>query len=517
MAGTWDTPRDFGPDFFNPARTPIRVIHLMHLHTGKFLAFSYGLSQEWPEPASTSEPWKYRLNSFSTPEARLWTPPAPGAPATDRGLFELVPNHRTNLFCAGHCPLHDGRVFLAGGHFNPMPTVTADPQAADEVFYFPPLTSDLFLPARESWRAGPDMRHKRWYPTCTRMWDRRVLISLGDRRTPPLDITGRALRCEVFDPATDALTELAHNLPVTVGVTYVFVYCVPTSSGPRMLYAGPEPQAYVWDGNAGSPWSAFGSPITGQNGLYASTSVMYAPGKVLKVGGSPSGTPPALNFMWRLDTTTGAGWLRTNTNLRYARMDATGVMMPDQKVLIVGGKDGPTPRLIGEIYDPIADTTTVDTLPMQNIREYHSVAMLLKDARVMVGGGEGAPLTFQIYNPPYFSLNQDTRPVITAAPAQIVVPQPGGPPGAAFRVNWQPQAAGNWRAISKVCLIALGAVTHGFDQNQRYVPLEFEDAGQGALDVFTPIDTTHAPPGWYMLFLVTEDGLPSVAVYIQVV
>lgn len=54
----------------------------------------------------------------------------------------------------------------------------------------------------------------------------------------------------------------------------------------------------------------------------------------------------------------------------------------------------------------------------------------------------------------------------------------------------------------KVSLIRLGAATHSFDQNQRFVPLEFIGEPQnGRLNVAAPAQANLAPPGYYMLFL----------------
>src|SRR5688572_19960885 len=67
-----------------------------------------------------------------------------------------------------------------------------------------------------------------------------------------------------------------------------------------------------------------------------------------------------------------------------------------------------------------------------------------------------------------------------------------------------------WEATPPTaCLIRLGAVTHGFDQDQRRVPLnaasaEMLDPGVHALAIDTPANPNVAPPGYYMLFLLNE-------------
>lgn len=70
--------------------------------------------------------------------------------------------------------------------------------------------------------------------------------------------------------------------------------------------------------------------------------------------------------------------------------------------------------------------------------------------------------------------------------------------------------------IAKVSFLRLAAVTPGFDQNQRYVPLDFTQTDE-KLSVQAPADGSYALPGYYMLFLISEDGVPSVAKYVQLV
>ena len=69
--------------------------------------------------------------------------------------------------------------------------------------------------------------------------------------------------------------------------------------------------------------------------------------------------------------------------------------------------------------------------------------------------------------------------------------------------------------ISKVGLIGLGAPTHGIDMNTRYVPLTFSQTGS-AINATAPASGRIAPPGYYMLFAVNNNGVPSVARFIQI-
>ena len=83
-------------------------------------------------------------------------------------------------------------------------------------------------------------------------------------------------------------------------------------------------------------------------------------------------------------------------------------------------------------------------------------------------------------------------------------------PGTAFTVA-TPDAA----RIKKVTLIALGSVTHAFDQNQRLLTLGFTP-GTGSLTITAPASNIAAPPGYYLLFLVNDVGVPSLGRMVRV-
>ena len=114
----------------------------------------------------------------------------------------------------------------------------------------------------------------------------------------------------------------------------------------------------------------------------------------------------------------------------------------------------------------------------------------------------------EIYQPAYlFTTNSSgqtvlaTRPTITSAPSSISY-------GDAFQVQ-TPDAAN----ISSVVIMRNGSVTHSFDMDQRQVGLSFT-TGSGTLSLTGPPNGNIAPPGYYMLFLVNNQGVPSVANFV---
>jgi hypothetical protein len=142
---------------------------------------------------------------------------------------------------------------------------------------------------------------------------------------------------------------------------------------------------------------------------------------------------------------------------------------------------------------------------------YHSVALLLPDATVWLAGGNPSRGTYvqqmEIYQPPYLFDSTGalaTRPSITGAPSSISF-------GNTFTVQ-TPDAA----SIAHVVLVRNGAVTHAFGMDQREVEMSFT-AGSGTLTVTAPPNGNIAAPGYYMLFILNNSGVPSVATFVQVI
>ncbi len=197
------------------------------------------------------------------------------------------------------------------------------------------------------------------------------------------------------------------------------------------------------------------------------------------------------------------------------------VLLPDGRVLAIGGTGEVAPGG-PEMIDPNAATPawSVMATPPER-RGYHSSAILLADGSVFIGGGNSPGCaaceqrTGRRFFPPYLYKADDQRisdtmdrPQVSAEPTLVGT-------GSTFPVT---VTGGDGTAIAKASLIRLGAATHSWDHDARYIPLAFTPS-VGNLTVTAPRSPEEAPPGYYMLLFTnnsTPNGRPSKAKYVRV-
>jgi hypothetical protein len=195
------------------------------------------------------------------------------------------------------------------------------------------------------------------------------------------------------------------------------------------------------------------------------------------------------------------------------RIEMNATILPNGKVLATGGsindEDAATASLNADLYDPASNTFSAagtNAYP----RLYHSNALLLPDATVLLMGGNPQRGSYEarpeIYSPAYLFATDGTpapRPTIASVPPDPITY------AATFGVQ-TPDAAD----IASVVLVRPGAPTHAFDMEQRLVGLSYT-AGTGVLNVTAPPNGNIAPPGYYMLFVLNSAGVPSIAKFVR--
>lgn len=398
------------------------------------------------------------------------------------GSFKAVPVG-ANVFCSGHAFLPDGRLFVAGGHIS-------DNHGIADVH--------LFNPGTQAWSKATDMRAGRWYPTSTEMGDGSILTTAGKdenaiaAKVPEVWSTGGGWR---------ALTGASSNLPY-----YPRQFLAPNG---KLFYAGElKTSKYLNPSGTGS-WSTVGDRRYGVRDFGAA--VMYLPGKILYAGGGRT-TATAET----IDLNLAAPAWKWTGSMAYPRRHLNATVLPTGEVLVTSGTRGTSfnePSLavhVAEIWNPATGVWRQVASNSVN-RAYHSTTLLMPDGRVLHAGSGNATQpdgsmtpdqkNGEWYSPPY--LFQGARPTISSAPGSVGY-------GSSFTVS-TPSASG----IAKVSLIGLGSVTHAFDMGQRFMWLTFSKTSTG-LTVKAPTSRNTAPPGYYMLFILTSGGVPSKAKIIQV-
>ncbi|HEY4046211.1 MAG TPA: galactose oxidase-like domain-containing protein [Acidobacteriaceae bacterium] len=402
----------------------------------------------------------------------LWDPVA--------NTFANAPMAAYNIFCSGHSLLPDGRLLVTGGH------------NGSSGYGYP--YASIYNASQNTWTQIPNMQDARWYPTNTTLANGDVLVVSGEI-TPG---TYSALP-QIWHPATNSWLNLTSAQ--LVQPLYPMMFLAPNG---QVFNAGPNQASRYLNTSGTGSWTVVGNLNYSGTRDYGS-SVIYD-GKILIAGGDGSGSGSATNTAEVIDLNASSPKWSYTGSLAYARRQLNLTLLPDGKVLASGGSGGygfdnqNYPVYAAEMWDPATGQwTTMDSITVY--RGYHSTALLLPDGRVVSAGGEQTGASGEIYSPPY--LFKGARPSISSGPSSVKYAQQ-------FFVG-TPDAT----SISQVTWIGLGSVTHAQNQNQRLVHLQFTQAS-GGLNITAPANGNLAPPGYYMLFLVNSNGVPSVAKIIQI-
>ncbi|GIF00117.1 galactose oxidase-like domain-containing protein [Paractinoplanes rishiriensis] len=404
----------------------------------------------------------------------------------------------TNIFCAGFAHLANGNILIAGGNANAKLDGT--------------VRTYVFNWQAETWTRGNDMAGARWYPSVAAMANGEEVIVGGGPAVSEVYQTNGAIR------ALTGFTQ--YNAEI-----YPFMGSRPDT---QLGLFGPYVTGYTVNtsGNGVVRATSNRDTISREYGSFAT----YDIGKAVVVGGGKVTEGGVANVPTRtavvVNSNTGlAPSVASTGSLATGRRQHNATLLADGSVLVTGGMssnansglvDLNNAATAAERWNPVTGQWAV-LASASRIRQYHSTAMLLPDGRVMTGGGGicGACMTvgyleknIEYFTPPYLYKNDGsgelaTRPVIGTAPASIGI-------NTNFALSTA-QAA----SIRKVALVGLGDVTHGVDQGQRYVPLNYSVSGT-TLTVTGPPNGGVAPPGYYMLFVVDSAGVPSVARMVQV-
>ncbi|MEU4483654.1 galactose oxidase-like domain-containing protein [Streptomyces purpurascens] len=477
-----------------PTRNPVRSMHSVVLHNGKVLLIA----------GSGNDESMFEAGTFTS---------AVYDPAD--GSYKVVPTPK-DMFCAGHVQLQDGRVLVMSGN-------KGFPSADGRVGYQGYKDSYVFDPETETYSRTNDMNDGHWYPSATILGNGDV-ISFGGLRE---DSTG-SVTAELFSEAEQQWQPL-WKVNQTWSYWGLYPSMILMQDG-RLFYSG----SHVFGNNIPGTGSALydydANTVTQVPGLRKkderdqSASVLLPPAqdqKVLTLGGGNIDSNPEANRLTDIidlkqpnpSYVAGPPIPQGTVDLGNGPVPQTGdqgkmyvsaVLMPDGKVLETGGAlhNRANPVYETSIFDP--ESETFDPVAVDpEARGYHSSAFLLPDGRVMTSGDNPGNGTWNhdvsVYSPPY--LFKGPRPTITSV----------------IDTEWtygDTQRITVDRPIAKAELIRPAAVTHSSDPNQRFVDLPLSVDGNN-VDLNVTSNPNLAPPGWYMLFAVDANGVPSVAEWVH--
>lgn len=418
--------------------------------------------------------------------------------------FITIDSDFHDMFCAGIALLEDGRVIASGG--NPDD---------DRVSSFDPNTL--------TWTALAPMFDRRWYASSVALPDNTVFSTFGksagnrsERYFPDQNSWARTTNADMQTLLTEQNSINSAANPTGALNMEWWAHMAMTPGG-DVFQGGPAPTWHLFDPMKGTATQSLGQPA-GQRARMYGNAVSYDVGKVILVGGADrrENSPTSTDNVYLVDLNGPTPVVTQGAPMIHPRALSNTVMLPNGEVLVVGGNT--SARIFSdlgtvypaEIYNPQTNTwREVDSITIP--RNYHSTALLLKDGRVLSAGGGACGgcsanhLDGQIFSPPYlFDSNQNpaVRPTMSNVPAQVTA-------GQQVVVNASSDTV-------KFTMVRLSGTTHHMNTDQRFLPIDTTDNGDGTFTLSFQANPSVMIMGNYFLFAVNANGTPSIAETVQV-
>ena len=454
---------------------PVLPIHATLSPTGKLLTFGAAA----PPDSSTGRGEK-RYDTYD-----------PGS-----GLHDTVFQDTHDYFCSATVivPTSSDILIAGGDDFEPGSIGNS--------------LASLYDPDSQRVSDGPQMAAPRWYPTVTTLPNGEILVQGGRG----VDNSDAISTVEIYNassgwrelPGAESADRYARN-----GLEWRWWYPRAWVDGSGGVFTIAQSRMFTINTQGQGSVVEHGTLPQGYRGGATSSSVMYAPGLILQAGGGATNNAmdrPGLSTAAIIDIRSGVPQVTPIANMNFPRHWADATVLPNGQVLVNGGS-GTNNALVdvafpSEIWDPqTQDWTVVDSEARERL--YHSSSVLLPDGRVFSGGG-GSPgpvthLDAQFFTPPYLfdsGGSLATRPVIQTAPTDIAW-------NSEFSIR--PSSLAD---VDRVTLVKTGATTHSFNNDQRFMELDFDIDGN-QVTVTAPANANVATPGYYLLSIVNGDGVVS--------
>ncbi len=501
----------------------------LHAQEDAFAAEAAALLPAASPPIATAVPPADRITLGEWGAAIPWTPHIPVSAATlpDGRLLTFASNQRTtfpsgpeftyaatwnpatgqfvefnhpshDMFCGALVMLPDGRVLVNGGRNTTV-------------------RSSIFDWRNNTWTRTPDMNDPRWYNTSVALPSGRVWTVSG---------SGGSGTAERWDQASgwSRLTGINWNLvtsePGYITIWHPFLLLAPDG---RLIHFGPTDTMHWVLPDGSGAMSNTGTTVPGSHYPKEGSWVMYDEGRILVAGGganttansSDNTTGTSSTLAYTVDVRSGNPVVTTTSPMALRRQFANAVLLPNGEVMVMGGntsglKFNDTGSILTpEIWNPVTGRWRL-AADASVPRNYHSLALLLPDGRVLSGGGglggnSADHRDAQLYTPASL-FNADgslaVRPVLNTAPASIGV-------GTRFTVAGTP-------GLQKFSFIKMSAITHSVNTDLRYLSLPFTETSSGSYEITAHSSLNVMTPGYWMLFGLNASGAHSVAKIILV-
>lgn len=433
--------------------------------------------------------------------------------ATGKIAARQVANTHHDMFCPAISQLEDGRILVQGG---------SDAEAVS-----------IYDPATNAFTRAADLKVARGYQTSTILSNGKV-FTVGGAYSGARE----AKNGELYDPKTQTWTYLPDAAAKPILTTdregiwrednHAWLFGWKNGS---VFQAGPGKDQH-WFGTSGTG-SVSKAATRDTTDAMCGIFVLYdaVAGKILSAGGAQDYTNSPATTHAHI-TTIGEPYTPSSVeriaDLAFPRGFSNAVVLPDSTVLVTGGQrrslvfTNTDSILTPELFDPRTNTWT-QLAPHAVPRNYHSIAILLPDSRVFIGGGglcyvatiRGSSAKCdktvdhadgEYFEPP-FLFNADgtyaTRPVVTGLTQEAVKV------GATLTFT-----ASEFGAAA---LVRMGSVTHSVNSDQRRVPLNDVSRNGNKVSVKLPSDSGILLPGFYYLFVMSAKGTPSMGLTVHVV
>ncbi|KAF1814156.1 galactose oxidase [Eremomyces bilateralis CBS 781.70] len=424
-------------------------------------------------------------------------------PSTSLVSKALITDTHHDMFCPGISLDFNGRMIITGGNDAPR--------------------TSIYNPPGHGWISGPDMQIARGYQSSATLsngwvftiggsWSGGIFQKNGEYYDPSANTWNMLNDADV----TPMLTNDAGGLYRSDNHAWLFGW-----KNQAVFHAGPS-TAMNWYTTTGSGGVTGAGNRLDSGDAMCGMAVMYdaVAGKILTMGGSRDyeNAPAVSNtYVVTIDNVGTQAQTERVADMNSKRIFANAVGLPNGQVFVVGGQDygsvfnDDSSIMYPELYTPSSQTWTV-MAPMAVPRNYHSVAILMPDASVMVGGGglcDGCSMNHydgQLFNPPYLFTSSGakaTRPVIDSISADNVAL------GGSLTVTMN-------SAVTTFSIVRLGSATHTVNTDQRRIPLTPSSDGGNTYSITIPSDSGVALPGYWMLFAMDAAGVPSISKTIKI-